>query len=121
MSNDDNLDMELASGIAAFEAKNFTTAYRFLAPFAEAGNPLDQLAGAAVVVEAHIQVETVTGKFGPQLIGGGPGHVFSDISRARGVLDELRAKAAQSDAAHPGAADPSADRAGSDGYQKEHR
>jgi hypothetical protein len=41
MSEDDKggLDMELASGIAAFEARDFTTAVRMLGPLADAGNP----------------------------------------------------------------------------------
>jgi hypothetical protein len=36
--NADNLDMDLASGMAAFEAKEFTRAKQFLARFADEGN-----------------------------------------------------------------------------------
>jgi TPR repeat protein len=38
MSDTSNLDMDLASGMAAFEAKEFTRAKQFLARFAEEGN-----------------------------------------------------------------------------------
>jgi TPR repeat protein len=36
------LDMNLASGIFAFEAKEFAKAFKFLSPLAETGNPLAQ-------------------------------------------------------------------------------
>jgi len=39
MSREDGLDMDLSSGIAAFESKHFSTATRFLAPLAEQGDP----------------------------------------------------------------------------------
>lgn len=43
MSDDlTDLDMELGSGIAAFEAKNFSRATGLLSPLAEAGNPQAQ-------------------------------------------------------------------------------
>ena len=39
MIEDTGLDMDLSSGIAAFESKQFTTATRMLAPLAEQGDP----------------------------------------------------------------------------------
>ena len=39
MTEESGLDMDLSSGIAAFESKQFTTATRLLAPLAEAGDP----------------------------------------------------------------------------------
>lgn len=36
------LDMNLASGISAFEAKEFSKAFKFLSPLAETGNALAQ-------------------------------------------------------------------------------
>ena len=38
MNTIDSITMELESGIAAFEAKHFSTALRLLTPLAEAGN-----------------------------------------------------------------------------------
>ena len=43
---------------------------------------LDQLAGADVVVIAHIQVQAVAGHLGAQGIGGRPGHVFTHVGGA---------------------------------------
>jgi len=42
MSQDEGLDMDMSSGIAAFESKQFSTATRLLAPRAEQGNPQAQ-------------------------------------------------------------------------------
>ncbi len=42
-------DMELGSGIAAFEARDFTTAARLLGPLADAGNPEAQYRMAIVM------------------------------------------------------------------------
>ncbi len=39
---DDGLDMDLASGMAAFEGKHFSTAIRLLSPLAEAGDVIAQ-------------------------------------------------------------------------------
>ncbi len=39
MTDNDGPDMDLSSGIAAFESKQFTTATRLLAPLAEQGDP----------------------------------------------------------------------------------
>ncbi|MGB5297381.1 MAG: sel1 repeat family protein, partial [Thiogranum sp.] len=38
MSDNSNQDIELASGMAAFEAKHFSRAAQLLSPFAEDGN-----------------------------------------------------------------------------------
>ncbi len=38
-SNDEQLDMELGSGIAAFESKHFASATKLLSGLAESGNP----------------------------------------------------------------------------------
>ena len=38
MSEKDDHDMNMSSGIAAFEAKHFSTAIQFLSPLAEEGN-----------------------------------------------------------------------------------
>ena len=39
MNEEDGLDMDMSSGIAAFESKQFSTATRLLAPRAEQGDP----------------------------------------------------------------------------------
>ena len=39
MNEEEGLDMDLSSGIAAFESKHFSTATRLLAPRAEQGDP----------------------------------------------------------------------------------
>ena len=39
MSENERLNMQLASGIAAFEGKNFTVAVQTLSPLADQGDP----------------------------------------------------------------------------------
>ncbi len=47
-------------------------------------NALDEFAGAAVVMKAHVQAQAVAGQFGAQRVGGGPGHVFAHVGGADG-------------------------------------
>ena len=44
MSENEQLNMQLISGIAAFEGKNFTVAVRTLSPLADQGDPEAQYA-----------------------------------------------------------------------------
>ena len=52
-----DVEMDLSSGIAAFETKSFTQAKMFLAPLAEAGNPEAQYRMAIMAQNGLSMVE----------------------------------------------------------------